>query len=630
MATVVSVHGTFAHEGGTAEALKIADGQAPWWWQPGSEFENDVRELVKGEDGRLDFIPFVWNAWNSEVSRRAAGSKLLGVLRELEARRENYCLVGHSHGGSVIAAALLESAGRGKPLEHMRGWFTIGTPFVELRKERFLFSRLTLTRKVAFVASAMLLMMFLFAAAGEFWSGAPRARFEGYYARLLFSAAMMSIPFIIFYTIFKILDGRELLAYGRKAVRNFREHYAPKWRAFYHKDDEAVQGLKYLPKMGFSFFGKDFAASTITMASVFVLPLAYLFFVTSPSVMVGIADFLKDTVYGVDQYKPIETQISAAREEMRQTMRQIQKADDEAESGGLSPSTAESARQRARELRNKFREKRRDLEAQHPEFAEAERALRFKRRFLERDGVPCEGGTLCGRGHDYALNSKLLYHVVTDELSSAVVNDDWRIGAMGGVLRLLAPIVLVPLVSLLLALGILAVIEFLAARISAVLSTNLNRLTLSELKRSAFGNDTDGEVALGVNYGPSWITESFHPLPSGVGEKITERSNSMAYQSLSKFRNAISTLAFSEGADKAGLVANYLSWKELIHTSYFDVPEFRKLIAQAISQTPGFTATEEFLHDRDYEDTKTWLEAITVTLAPDGSAPPMPVQAFPA
>lgn len=630
MATVVSVHGTFAHEGGTAEALKIADGQAPWWWQPGSDFEKDVRELVKGEDGRLDFIPFVWNAWNSEVSRREAGSKLLGVLRELEARHENYCLVGHSHGGSVIAAALLESAGRGKPLEHMRGWFTVGTPFVELRKERFLFSRLTLTRKVAFVASAMLLMMFLFAAAGEFLSGAPHARFEGHYTRLLFSAAMMSIPFIVFYTIFKIRDGRELLAYGRKAVRTFREHYAPKWRAFYHKDDEAVQGLKYLPKVSLSFFQKDFAASPITMASIFVLPLAYLFFVTSPSVMVGIADFLKDTVYGVDQYKPIETQIAAAREEMRQTMRQIQKADDEAENGGLSPSTAENARQRARDLRNTFREKRRNLEAQHPEFAGAERALRFKRRFLERDGVPCEGGTLCGGGHDYALNSKLLYHVVTDELSSAVVNDDWGFGAMGGVLRLLAPIVLVPLVSLLLALGILAVIEFLAARISAVLSTNLNRLTLSELKRSALGNDTEGEVALGVNYGPSWITESFHPLPSGVGEKITEQSNSMAYQSLSKFRNAISTLAFSEGADKAGLVANYLSWKELIHTSYFDVPEFRKLIAQAISQTPGFTATEEFLHDRDYEDTKTWLVAIAVTLAPDGSAPPMPVQAFPA
>ncbi len=104
----------------------------------------------------------------------------------------------------------------------------------------------------------------------------------------------------------------------------------------------------------------------------------------------------------------------------------------------------------------------------------------------------------------------------------------------------------------------------------------------------------------------------------------------MAYESLAKFRNAISTLAFAEGADKAGLVSNYLSWKELIHTSYFDVPLFRKLVAQAISQTPGFTATDAFRHDRDYEATKKWLEDITVVPAPDGSAPPMPVQAFPA
>jgi hypothetical protein len=630
VATVVSVHGTFAHEGGTAEALKIADGQTPWWWQPNSEFEAHMRELVQGEDGRIDFIPFVWKAWNSEVERRRAGTELLTILRELEARHENYCLVGHSHGGSVIASALLESTGRGKPLEHMRSWLTVGTPFVQLQKERWLFARLTLTRKVAFVASAMLLMMFIFYAAGELISGAPNARLEGYYTRLIFSAGMMSIPFIAFYTFFKFLDARELLSYGRRAVRNFREHYAPKWRAFYHKDDEAVQGLKYLPKVNLSFFERGFAASTITMASIFVLPLAYLFVVTSPTVMVGIANFLRDQVYGVDQFKNIETQITAAREEMRTAMRQIRKADDEAESGGLSPSTAESARQRARDLRKTFREKRRGIETQHPDFAEAERALRFKRRFLERDGVPCDGGTLCGGGTEYALNSKLLYHVVTDELSSAVVNDDWDFGAMGGVLRLIAPIVLVPIVSLLLALGILAVIEFLAARISAVLSTNLNRLTLSEIKRSAFGNDTEGEVALGVNYGPSWIKESFHPLPTGIGEKITEQSNSMAYQSLSKFRNAISTLAFSEGADKAGLVANYLSWKELIHTSYFDVPEFRKLIAQTISQTPGFSATEAFQRDRDYEPSKKWLEAITVTPAPDGSAPPMPVQAFPA
>ncbi len=127
-----------------------------------------------------------------------------------------------------------------------------------------------------------------------------------------------------------------------------------------------------------------------------------------------------------------------------------------------------------------------------------------------------------------------------------------------------------------------------------MLSTNLNKLTLSELKRSAFGNDTDGEIALGVDYRPSWIKESFHPLPADLSDKITEQSNSMAYASLAKFRNAISTLAFAEGADKAGLVSNYLSWKELIHTSYFDVPMFRKLVAQAISQTPGFTATDAF------------------------------------
>ena len=92
-------------------------------------------------------MPFVWSGENSERERRQAGSELLKVLQGLEARNETYSVVGHSHGGSVIAAALVESVARKRPLEHLKRWITVGAPFVALRKERFLFARLTLTRK---------------------------------------------------------------------------------------------------------------------------------------------------------------------------------------------------------------------------------------------------------------------------------------------------------------------------------------------------------------------------------------------------------------------------------------------------------------------------------------------------
>jgi hypothetical protein len=611
MATVVTVHGTFAHTAGTADALGLNESAELLWWQPGSTFEAHTRELVRGADGKLEFMPFVWSSINSELARRNAGSSLLTLLRGLEARQENYCVIGHSHGGSVIASALVESVAHGAPLHGLKKWISVGTPFVELKKERFLFSRLSLTRQVMFVASLMLLLMFLFYVVGEILGGGGNVSSEYYWLRLLFSGAMMSIPFVVLYTAFKILDGRELFSYGRKAIRRAHEIYAPKWLSLCHEDDEAVQGLKYLPSVRLHFFEKDFAVSTLTMAAIFVLPLAYLLVVASPTIMVGIADFLKNKVYAVDQYQGAEATITAARQDMRRLARDMRDASEQAERSGLQPGSADDARRKADDLRSALREKRRKLEASIPEFTQAERALRFKRRFLEKDGKPCEGGTLCGGGHDLALNSKLLFHVVTDELASAVVNDELGLGVFGGTLRLLVPIVLVPVAFALLALAILAVIRLVAIRVSAWLSSWLNSMTLSEIRRSAFGNDTDGEIAFAADQRPGWITPGYCTLPGELGDKITECSNHATFQSLAKFRNAISTLAFAEGGDKkTEMVSRYLSWKELIHTCYFDVPEFRKLMAQAISRGEGFAATDRFKADPDFEATSRWLKDV--------------------
>ncbi len=136
-------------------------------------------------------------------------------------------------------------------------------------------------------------------------------------------------------------------------------------------------------------------------------------------------------------------------------------------------------------------------------------------------------------------------------------------------------------------------------------------MTLAEIRRSAFGNDTDGEIAYAADHRPGWITPGYGNLPGELGDKITECSNKATFQSLAKFRNAISTLAFAEGGDKkTEMVSSYLSWKELIHTCYFDVPEFRKLIAQAISNAEGFAATGQFKADPDFQTTLRWLKEL--------------------
>ena len=50
-----------------------------------------------------------------------------------------------------------------------------------------------------------------------------------------------------------------------------------------------------------------------------------------------------------------------------------------------------------------------------------------------------------------------------------------------------------------------------------------------------------------------------------------------------------------------------------MHASYFDVPEFRKLIAQAVSRAEGFAPSEKFKADPDFQRTAQWLAEIEGT-----------------
>jgi hypothetical protein len=150
-------------------------------------------------------------------------------------------------------------------------------------------------------------------------------------------------------------------------------------------------------------------------------------------------------------------------------------------------------------------------------------------------------------------------------------------------------------------------VRLLAKRVSGYTSGRLNAMTRHEITRSALGNDTEGEVATGCDNRPAWMSRSYPFLPAEIGDKISEYSNKNSFLALAKFRNAISTLAFSvdeEGG--AGILTTYLTWRELIHTSYFEVPEFRKLVAYAVAHADGFTVGEAFRRDPDFDRAARW------------------------
>jgi hypothetical protein len=603
LATIITVHGTFA----APTAADPNGGPMPelQWWETGSTFEKDMRQFVEGRDGELNFVPFPWAGDNSEVERRDAGDRLTKVMRDLEAKSEPYCVIGHSHGGSILSDALLNNAARRRPLANLQRWITVGTPFLKLRKELWLLTRLSLMRKVIFVASMMLLMMFLvYLVATQI--GDQRTLFGSTFPRVwIFTGLLASLPALIFYIVLRWLDGRSMLGYHRRTTKRALDNFAPRWLPLSHPDDEAIQGLSLLPNARLDFFDKSFAVSSITLLSVIALPIIYFAILLSPPTMVAIADWLKTEIYDANASPEAE----AALNDLRSQLMSARKAEGEAvtsESGGAvaSPPDRKAAWQQ-------YRQKHRDLEGKYPNLDSIERGIRFKRRFFLKNGQPCEGGKLCGAGRDLAVNSGLLLHVVTDELSWALGAADFEDQRKRWFWSLVVPAIVVPAILGVLALVLMVLIQGVATFISAMVSKILNSITNAEVKRAAYGNDTDGEIAIGALDRPTWIEKSLPRLPVEIASLITDYSNAAASLSIAKFRHAIGQIRFAVPAHTSDTaISTYFTWKELVHASYFDVPEFRKLIAQAISRSDGFAPSERFRADPDFARTAQWLETI--------------------
>ncbi|MEQ8824944.1 MAG: hypothetical protein RIC14_11280 [Filomicrobium sp.] len=610
MATIIAVHGTFAHMGGVPSET-AAPGVEPQWWQRGSAAEKDFTRLAEGMDGPVKVEPFLWSGDNSELERRKAGSRLLKRLLELEATGETYCLIGHSHGGSVISTALTEAAVRKKPLNGLKRWITVGTPFVSLRRETTLFLRLSLFQKAIFIASFMLLLMFGAYVIGEFINGGLDFNKKGAAWRFAIYTGLMSLPFLLFWLVFKILDLRKLYFYRPSTLAWARQNFAPRWLGLRHEDDEAISGLSSIGGIKLQVFHRDFAVPFISILSVFLLPIIYFAVLASPTSMVGIAEYLRDDIYAISQYEKSEAQVIASRQEVRQLRRSLRRARserDQVENGGSLVEQFD-ADKKVKELRKLLKDAREKMHKENPDLVPVERALRFKKRFLEKDGRPCEGGTLCGNGRDWALNSKLLFHIVTDEASSLVLDDDLWTGRTGMLLRLILPVILVPVVFGILAVLLVGAVQLIAGFISRKLSSLFDSLTWFEVKRSALGNDTETEVALTAGPNPFWIASVPPSLPSALGQEITNFSNEIAVHSLSKFRNAIGELAFSEGQPKDAErdVFSYLTWRELIHSSYFEVQKFRWLLVEAIATSDGFKRSAAFEGSAEAKTAASWV-----------------------
>jgi hypothetical protein len=151
----------------------------------------------------------------------------------------------------------------------------------------------------------------------------------------------------------------------------------------------------------------------------------------------------------------------------------------------------------------------------------------------------------------------------------------------------------------------------LSTWLSLLLSSTLNSATWIQIRQSAFGNDSDRQIAIDVLRHPVWTTAQAPALPEILASELVRFADEAASRSAPKLRQAVGELAFSLGnEEKSHSVSKYLTWDELIHTAYFKVPRFRKLVCYAIAHSPGFRPSEEFKSDPDYTLVGRWHEQL--------------------
>lgn len=108
-------------------------------------------------------------------------------------------------------------------------------------------------------------------------------------------------------------------------------------------------------------------------------------------------------------------------------------------------------------------------------------------------------------------------------------------------------------------------------------------------KNQIFGNDGRGEFAVAVAPGLDFQQTEIGTLPAAVEDEISRYTEQSSVAALHKLRAAISSAAVRGRSPLLADFAETLTWKELIHTSYFDVEAFRVHLAQALSEKAGLT-----------------------------------------
>lgn len=461
MAKLITVHGTGA--GASADEGAI-------WWQLGSPFMTSLGRIL--DMSQVEVIPFHWDIGaNSERQRRDAGKRLYEQLKALDAAGQDYYVLGHSHGGSVIYNALLLSAVKSKRLQRLQAWFTVGSPFIDIAPRRLLALRLS-PPGLAVYALGVALLIAALALIGSHLVGTELTRLideklkgaalAHLYAPILMATCVLAAATYALLYVYDRLSNRWI---SDKAKRKAAELYAGSWIGLAHADDEAIAALRAASSFKPEIIPRNFLARPFSMIPIVAMTLGLFFIIWKIEGALGLPlDRLQSLVKGIQDSKVGQFHLSY---------------------------------------------------------------------------LPNIGGLI-----------------------------SWS---------------LVMLFVLAVATAVVYVFQLVGTFLGRPLAGAIDRLVWASVRDQAWGDDLDAEAVRGVSSHPPMFALRYKPLPASVADPISKLADGSAGETLKKLRSTLGITATSaRSGDLFTTALNTLSWRELVHTAYFDIESFTRLVAHAM------------------------------------------------
>ncbi len=529
----VTVHGT---------GDQTTDAAEPKWWEPKSEFSQQLLDEAGGGKVR----PFMWDGKNDEISRRDAAQELNWRLREYEDRGDQVVLIGHSHGGSVIATALKLASADERDFSNIKSVITIGTPYIGMKKQNQIWERLGLFGQLAWLYSIFLTISVIFTVLTIFAiifsqselmtqmasSGLPTG--ETYADRELIemevaeafsernssiSSVAFSITLIaaIFFFIRKSQE-RVRALYSKKGNAAFLKNFNSRWLALYDVRDEAINGLTRVYAMKLNILNADQLNGFVRM----ILVVGAALFVGSTIIA---EEFLRALDYArtyIDPTLPIVNNMML---------------------DGILNNVVDPD--------NIFGQFRYGVD----DFAE----LR-------------------------ALDIALFININTPFYIETTVNS-MNLSSFG--FRFLANAIAASINFTIILLAFPVADIFNKLFFGRTISAGLNGVFGNQIRRQALGNTTKGEDLTGVSkLPPHWPGEA-QAFDETASVALCNYAADNARDTLINIQDVIADSMIKSDQTLVDALTEQLSWRELIHTAYFKVPESRNYIIGQTLQKSG-------------------------------------------